>query len=60
MTSRGILQGEEGATAMEYGLILGLVALAVFSGVVVFYQGLNDLFNAWGGWFSEQTPNVGG
>ncbi len=50
---------EEGATAMEYGLILGLAAMVVFIGIATFYGGLNQLFDAWGLWFSAQTPNVG-
>lgn len=49
---------EEAATAMEYGLILGLAAFVVFVGIYTFYNNLADLFNDWGLWFAN--PNSGG
>ncbi len=52
------LEEEAGATAMEYGLILGLLAAIVFIGVTIFYQGLDNLFGAWGGWFGGRSDLV--
>lgn len=55
---QALIQGESGATAMEYGLILGMAALVTFVGVLIFYQELVNLFGRWGGWF--QNPNTDG
>lgn len=49
------LWDDSGATAMEYGLILGLAALVVFVGISIFYQELANLFSDWGGWFANPT-----
>jgi Flp pilus assembly pilin Flp len=51
-------KGEEGATAMEYGLILGLAAAVIFLGITLFYQGLNELFAEWGQFFSNRAAQV--
>lgn len=37
---------EEGITALEYGLIAGLVAVALVVGVGAFTGSLKDMFNA--------------
>ena len=42
---RGILQDEQGATAIEYGLIAALVAVAIFAGANALGGALNDLLN---------------
>ena len=35
---------EDGATAIEYGLIAGLVAVAIIGGLTILAGGLNSLF----------------
>ena len=40
---------EEGATATEYGLLVGLIALIIVVGVGAFGGKLNDFFNALAG-----------
>jgi pilus assembly protein Flp/PilA len=37
---------ERGATATEYGLLVGFIALAIVLGVTAFGTALNDFFNA--------------
>lgn len=37
---------ERGATATEYGLLVGFIALAIVVGVTAFGTALNDFFNA--------------
>lgn len=37
---------ERGATATEYGLLVGFIALAIVIGVTAFGTALNDFFNA--------------
>jgi len=39
------LQDEEGATAVEYGLMVALIAVVIISGVVVIGTSLSDKFN---------------
>jgi pilus assembly protein Flp/PilA len=36
---------EKGATAIEYGLIAGLISIAIYAGLAAFGGGVNDLFN---------------
>jgi pilus assembly protein Flp/PilA len=48
---RKFWQEEEAATAMEYGLILGLAAAVIFTGIAAFYGGLNYLFNLYAEFF---------
>ncbi len=52
---------DAGATAMEYGLILGLAGSLAWVAIYAFYTGLDGLFNKWGGWFQEpgNSPAVG-
>ena len=40
------LNREEGAAAIEYGLIAGLIAIALVAGALALGQGLDDLFQA--------------
>jgi len=42
------LKDEEGATAIEYGLIAALIALAIISGVTILGNTLGNAFNAIG------------
>lgn len=41
---RELLTGEEGATAVEYGLMVALVAAAIVATVTALGGGLNSLF----------------
>jgi Flp pilus assembly pilin Flp len=50
-----LFQDETGATAMEYGLILGLLATVILAGIGYFYQELANLFSEWGGWFASKN-----
>lgn len=46
---------EEGATAIEYGLIAGLIAVALIAALGTLEGGLSDLFNAIGAKLSGIT-----
>jgi pilus assembly protein Flp/PilA len=35
---------EEGASAIEYGLLVGLIALAIVAGATLLGQGINTMF----------------
>jgi pilus assembly protein Flp/PilA len=39
------LQGERGATAVEYGLMVALIAMAIFGGVYLLGPNLNAVFD---------------
>lgn len=43
-------RGELGATATEYGLMVGFVAMAILVGVGAFGFALNDLFDGFATW----------
>lgn len=45
ISMREIVQDEQGATAIEYGLIAALVAVAIFAGAQLLGTNLNNLFN---------------
>ena len=46
---------DEGATMIEYGLMVGLIAVVAVVGVTVFGIGVQDLFQA----STEQMPTSG-
>ena len=48
---------EEGATATEYGLLVGLIALIIVVGVGFFGSSLNTFFNGLGGRVSSWGAN---
>jgi len=52
------LKDEEGATAIEYGLIAGLVAVAIVAALGLMSGGLNDLFTAIGEQLSSIAEDV--
>lgn len=52
------LRDEEGATATEYALVLGLVAIALVVAAVALTDILDDFVTAIGTWMGGQT--VGG
>ena len=39
------LADESGATAVEYGLIAGIIGIGLVGGLAVLRDGLNDIFN---------------
>ena len=43
------LSSEKGATATEYGLLVGLIALIIVGGVGIFGNALNTFFTGLGG-----------
>lgn len=51
--ARSILKNERGATAIEYGLIAALIAIAIISGVTLAGEALKNVFDRVA---SELTP----
>ena len=45
-------QDERGATATEYGLLVGFIALVIIAGVTVFGGTLDSYFSGLGGWIT--------
>jgi len=54
MTS--IVKDEEGATAVEYALLVGLIAVVLIVGVGLFGANLNTFFNSLGTWVAGIMP----
>ena len=50
-----LVQDEEGATAVEYGLIVGLIAIVIIVGVGFLGTTLNGMFND----VANELPAVG-
>lgn len=46
MIARNLLRDEDGVTAIEYGLLAALIAVAITVGANLLGQNLNNLFNA--------------
>ena len=46
---RRFVREEEGATAIEYGLIAALIAVVIIAGVTLVGTNLNTMFNSVGG-----------
>lgn len=42
---QNLLASDEGATALEYGILVALIALAIIVGVTAFGGALNTFFN---------------
>lgn len=53
------LRDEEGATATEYALVLGLVAIALVVAAVALTDILETFVKAIGDWMGLQGPKVG-
>jgi pilus assembly protein Flp/PilA len=47
-TVRAIFTSEKGATATEYSLLVGLIALVIVAGVTLFGTNLNTFFTSLG------------
>jgi pilus assembly protein Flp/PilA len=41
-----LVRDERGATAVEYGLIVGLIAVAIIAAVILLGQNLNGMFES--------------
>ena len=54
------IQDETGATAIEYGLIAALVAVAIIGALTQLQGGLTALFNAIGTRLSTEAANATG
>jgi pilus assembly protein Flp/PilA len=50
------LRSERGATAVEYGLIVALVAVVIIAGITLLGANLNTLFNTIGTKIGNITP----
>lgn len=50
------LNNEEGATAIEYGLIAGAVAVVIVAGLVVMGPAIQDMFTGIGETLNENNP----
>ena len=57
---QGFLHSDDGATAIEYGLIAAGIALAIVAAVFAFGSDLSTLFNAMGNTLGNASENVGG
>jgi Flp pilus assembly pilin Flp len=53
---RNFLREESGATAAEYGIIVGTIGALLIGGLVFFYDEMGTLFSAWGKWFQGGKP----
>jgi pilus assembly protein Flp/PilA len=56
---RMVVDNEQGAAAIEYGLIAALVAVALFAGAQLLGQNLNNLFSGIGDFLATVTPPGG-
>ena len=57
-TFKKLLKCEAGATAIEYGLIVGAIGLAVAVGLSQFGEELSNNFNTAGGKITEQVNKI--
>ncbi len=53
---QNFLTNEEGASAVEYGLIVGLIAVAIVVAATLVGTNLNGLFNGIAGQLGTATP----
>jgi pilus assembly protein Flp/PilA len=57
---KALLQDESGATAIEYGLLIALISLALIAGATIIGQNLDTIFtNVSTELGSHTTPNTG-
>jgi len=53
------LAGEKGATAVEYGIMVGLIAVAIIVAVSTLGGTLNDFFTSINGTLAPKVPAAG-
>ncbi|MEM5389016.1 Flp family type IVb pilin [Paraburkholderia phymatum] len=53
--ARAFALEEDGVTAIEYGLLAGLIAISIIAGATAIGGGLNQFFTGVGNWFSGIT-----
>ena len=53
---RRLRKDENGATAIEYGLIAGLISVVIISAVALVGSSLSDVFNYVGQELNDVTP----
>ena len=53
------IQDEQGATAIEYGLIAALIAVAIIAGATLLGDGLDTLFSSLGTQMSNAAGSAG-
>jgi pilus assembly protein Flp/PilA len=53
------LKDESGATAIEYGLIAALIAVAIIGAVTTLGESLTDIFGRISGRLDDAAPNEG-
>ncbi len=53
------IKDEEGASAVEYGLIVGLIAVAIIGAIMIIGGGLENLFGAAGNALEAVEVNGG-
>lgn len=54
MHGRDVERDERGATAVEYGLMVALIAIAIIGSVIAFGSTVSDLFLVPAGTFTEK------
>lgn len=52
------LREDDGATAIEYGLIAGLIAIAIIAALTTLSGGLSSLFNKIGGRLTTEAAKA--
>jgi pilus assembly protein Flp/PilA len=57
---RGVLRDEQGAAAIEYGLLAALVGVALFAGAQLLGTSLDSLFTDISSFLTAVTPIGGG
>ncbi|BCZ85716.1 MULTISPECIES: Flp family type IVb pilin [Paraburkholderia] len=52
---RAFVLEEDGVTAIEYGLLAGLIAVSIIGGATALGEGLGQFFTGIGNWFGAVT-----
>jgi pilus assembly protein Flp/PilA len=55
---KSIAVNEDGATAIEYGLIAGLIAVAIITALTLIGTDISAMFNAIAGKIAAETPSA--
>jgi pilus assembly protein Flp/PilA len=58
LTLKAIVTDQSGASALEYGLVVGLIALVIIAGLGLAGNTLSRLFNYIGSELSNVTPGA--